>query len=90
MKKLEVHVIELAKWCYSEVVVQANKMRGNNEHLHSMASTGLGVTILILAHHPFMITEVNSISLTKRGPGHNWHRTSSAIITKISCRIFKN
>ena len=39
-EKLEVHVIELAEWCYSEVV-QANKTRGNNEHLHLMASTGL-------------------------------------------------
>ena len=66
MKKLEVHVIELAEWCYSEVV-QANKMRGNNEHLHSMASTRLWVTILILAQNPFMITEVvNSISLTDK------------------------
>ena len=41
MKKLEVHVIELAEWCYSEVV-QANKMRGNNEYLPSMAYTRLG------------------------------------------------
>ena len=63
MKKLMVHVIELAEWCYSEVV-QANKMRGNNEHLHSMASTRLGLTS---AQHPFMITEVvNSISLTDK------------------------
>ena len=62
MKKLEVHVIELAEWCYSEVV-QANKTRGNNEHLHSMTSTRLGT----LAQHPFMITEVvNSISLTDK------------------------
>ena len=44
MKKVMVHVIELAEWCYSEVV-QANKMRGNNEHLHSMASTRLGSNI---------------------------------------------
>ena len=66
MKKLEVHVIELAEWCYSEVV-QANKTRGNNEHLHLMASTRLGVTILTLAQDPFMITEVvNSISLTDK------------------------
>ena len=64
MKKLEVHVIELAEWCYSKMV-QDNKTRGNNEHLHSIASTRLGVTILILAQQPFMITEVvNSISLT--------------------------
>ena len=66
MKKPEVHVIELAEWCYNEVV-QANKTRGNNEHLHSMASTRLGVTILTLAQHPFMIPEVvNSISLTDK------------------------
>ena len=44
MKKVMVHVIELVEWCYSEVV-QANKTRGNNEHLHSMASTRLGSTI---------------------------------------------
>ena len=63
MKEVMVHVIELAEWCYSEVV-QANKMRGNNEHLHSMTSTRLGLT---LAQHPFMITEVvNSISLTDK------------------------
>ena len=63
MKKLEVHIIELV---LSEVV-QANKTRGNNEHLHLMASTRLGVTILTLAQHPFMITEVvNSISLTDK------------------------
>ena len=66
MKKLEVHVVKLAEWCYSEVV-QANKTRGNNEHLHSMTSTGLGVTFLTLAQHPFMITEVvNSVSLTDK------------------------
>ena len=44
MKKLMVHVIELAEWCHNEVV-QANKMRGNNEYLHSMASTRLGSNI---------------------------------------------
>ena len=66
MKKFEVHIIKLAEWCYSEVV-QANKTRGNNKHLHSMASTRLGVTILTLAQHPFIITEVvNSISLTDK------------------------
>ena len=82
MKKLEVHVIELAEWCYSEVV-QANKTRGNNEHLH-LVSTRLGVTILTLAQHPFMITEVvNSISLTdEQRPRHNKYRTSSGIISK--------
>ena len=44
MKKVMVHVTELAEWCYSEVV-QANKMRGNNEHRHSMFSTRLGSNI---------------------------------------------
>ena len=44
MKKLEVHVIEPAECCYSEVV-QANKTRGNSEHLLSMASTRLGSNI---------------------------------------------
>ena len=44
MKKVMVHVIELAEWCYSEVV-QTNKTRGKNEHLHSMASTRLGSNI---------------------------------------------
>ena len=87
-QSLEVHVIELAEWSYSEVV-QANKTRGNNENLHSMASTRLGITILTLAQHPFMITEVDSISFTdKQRPRHNWHRTSSGIISKVSCRIF--
>ena len=63
MKKLIVHVIELAEWCYNDVV-QANKTRGNNEHLHSMASTRQGLT---LTQHPVMITEVvNSISLTNK------------------------
>ena len=63
MKKVMVHVIELAEWCYSEVV-QTNKTRENNEHLHSMASTRLGLT---LAQDSFMITEVvNSISLTDK------------------------
>ena len=62
MKKVKVHVIELAEWCYSEVV-QASKTRGNNEHLHCLNI----IFILTLAQHPFMITEVaNSISLTDK------------------------
>ena len=48
--KLEVHVIELAEWCYSEAV-QANKTRGNNEHLHSIASTRLGSNISSVLLH---------------------------------------
>ena len=40
-------------------------LKENNGHLHSMASTRLGVTILTLAQHLSMITQmVNSISLT--------------------------
>ena len=50
MKKVVVNVIELAEWCYSEVV-QANKMRGNNEHIHSMASTRLGSNISSAPFH---------------------------------------
>ena len=50
MKKVVVHVIELAECCYSEVV-QANKMRGNNEHLHSKASTKLGSNISLAPLH---------------------------------------
>ena len=88
MKKLEVHVIELAEWRYSEVV-QANKTRGNNEHLHSMASTRLGSNITSAPLHDHRMIIVFH-SLTKRGPGHNWHRTSSGMISKVSCRIFKN